>query len=87
MNFYGIRSFYRPGAYARDLSLLRTMIDEEAPGTRLAAPATYFDPRELIGDVFGFTKRVLSLADDSIDVVSWHFYPTQSDNCGSGPFD
>ena len=85
--FYGIRSFYRPSSYARDLKLLQRMIDEEVPGARIAAPAAYFDPREFIGDVFGFTKRVLTLDDGSVEIVSWHFYPTQSENCGSGPFD
>jgi heparanase 1 len=85
--FYGIGSLYRPGSYARDLPILRRMLDEEAPGTRLAAPTAYFDPREFIGDVFGFTKRVLALDEGAIDIVTWHFYPTQSENCGSGLFD
>ena len=67
--------------YASDLPPLRSMLDEEAPESQVAGPATYFFPDEVVGDFSEYTKQVVDIAGDVMDAVTWHFYPTQSDTC------
>ena len=84
--------FRRLGAeFAQDTAVARAMLDELAPGTALAAPASAFWP--VIGEIpaieFGgtpFSERTYAAflqagGGDNVDVLTWHFYPTQSFRC------
>lgn len=91
VNGYGF-NFHMPEdfgieQYAADLATLRGLIDEENPDAYLSAPATYFFPDPMIGDIGKFTSELMELAGASIDVLNWHLYATQSENCGEGPLE
>ncbi len=69
---------FSPEIYAQDLSLLRQVIKGINPQWFLLAPATaYFS----VGEIPSFLPEALPLMRDSIDVVTWHYYPTQSERC------
>jgi heparanase 1 len=65
--------------YAGDLSRARTLLDELHAPMRLAGLATAFWP--IMGEWRSFTAPVLERVGRSLDIVTWHYYPTQSDRC------
>jgi heparanase len=66
--------------YASDLATFRAVVDEEAPGCRVASPGCFFVPYASLRDL-NFTLDLLRVARDIIDVVTWHLYATQSERC------
>ncbi len=74
-----------PDLFAEDLKTFRALVDRAAPGGRVAAPGCYFLPFPALGDV-NFTARLMELAGDSVDLLTWHLYATQSDRCWAVPF-
>jgi len=79
--FFNTAANFGPEVYASDLPTLQSLVAEQSSGALVAAPASYFFPEEDLAD-FGFTEAVVDLAGGAIDVVTWHFYPTQSESCG-----
>jgi heparanase len=73
------RLWLTPARYALDLGRARALIDELAPEARLGGPASAFWP--VLGEWRPFLDGVLKRARDTIDVVSWHYYPQQSYRC------
>jgi hypothetical protein len=69
-----------PKQYASDLATFRTVVDEEAPGSRVACPGSFFVPYAWLNDLY-FTRSVLRRARDKVDLVTWHLYATQSERC------
>jgi heparanase 1 len=65
--------------YARDLATARAMLTATAPGTKTAAPASAYWP--IIGEINNLLPALLPLAQDAIDIVTWHFYPQESMRC------
>lgn len=69
-----------PEQYASDLATFRTVVDEEAPGSLVACPGSFFVPYLWLNDLY-FTRNVLLHARDKVDIVTWHLYATQSERC------
>src|SRR5262249_39250116 len=57
----------------------RALLDGAAPGSRLAAPASAYWPT--VGEVGGFLPSFLSANTAPLDIVSWHYYPQESQRC------
>jgi hypothetical protein len=72
--------FLTPDVFASDLATFRTVVDEEAPGSLVGCPGSYFIPYRWVNDL-GFTRSVMRLARDKVDLVTWHLYATQSERC------
>lgn len=70
--------YWKP--YASDLAAFRAVVDEEAPGTRVASPGCFFVPYASLRDL-NFTLDLLRVARTNIDIVTWHLYATQSERC------
>jgi heparanase 1 len=70
-----------PAQYAADVATARALVADEAPGARLAAPASAYWP--LIGEIGGLLPDFARLGGGSIDVLSWHFYPQESARCAA----
>ena len=68
-----------PEDYAADLALARAVLDEEAPGSRLAGPSSAFWP--VVGEFNDFHAELVPHAGELLDVVTWHYYPQQSVRC------
>ncbi len=66
-------------AYAADLRTARTMLDAEAPGARLAAPSSAYWP--VVGEPNPVMADTLREGGDVLDVITWHYYPQQSERC------
>ena len=64
---------------ARDLATLRSLADEVLPAARLAGPASAYWPG--IGEMGALTTDFVAGASKTVDVVTWHYYPTQSRRC------
>ncbi|MEZ6184395.1 MAG: glycoside hydrolase [Planctomycetota bacterium] len=81
--FHGWKARVSGKRYARDYARAQGLVRELAPGARLAGPAAAFWPvlGEPLGWFFGVTKRFLRRAEQPVDVVTWHYYPTQSQRC------
>ncbi len=77
-------TLYGPKRYARDIETLRKLIDDEHPEGLLCAPGSYFYPLPIVGDINRFTAKTLEQAQDEIDIITWHLYATQSENCQEG---
>lgn len=67
-----------PEGYARDLATLRAALDTIDPGAKVAGPSSAYWPET--GEFIGFADRLMDLA-PPLDVVTWHYYPTQSERC------
>ena len=68
-----------PQRFACDLVTLRALVDEEDPGAPISAPGSYIHPFWEIGN---FTPRLMPLVGDTVDILTWHLYATQSERCG-----
>jgi heparanase 1 len=66
-------------AYAQDLKTARAMLDAEAPAARLAGPSSAYWP--LIGETNPVMSDALQAGGTVPDVVTWHYYPQQSERC------
>ncbi len=84
VNLFWARSLcLEPADYARDFAAARALVDDVDPDVRLTGPGNLFWPEmcELppVGCDFS-TADFVAEAADSIDVVTWHYYPQQSDD-------
>jgi hypothetical protein len=69
-----------PSRYALDYAEARRRLRSIDPATRLAGPASSYNPivGEILAPLFGEMEGFLRLSPrDSVDVVTWHYYPTQ----------
>ena len=72
-------SWLSADAYAGDLRRARALLDDLHAPARLAGLATAFWP--VLGEWRSFTEEVLRRAGNTLDVVTWHYYPQQSYRC------
>jgi heparanase 1 len=73
---------YRVGAsaLARDVAAARALVSATTPGALLAAPSSAYWP--VIGEFLPIYEDFLAAGGgESIDVVTWHYYPQQSRRC------
>jgi heparanase 1 len=72
------------GQYARDYALAKRTLKEFFPEARLGGPASAFWP--VIGEpIWPFTSILedfLKVSRIPVDLITWHFYPTESERCG-----
>jgi len=73
------KQWLRPSRYVTDVSRLRDLIARTMPGARVAGPAVAFWPG--VGEGIPFMNAFLSEVGGGIDIVTWHYYPTQSSHC------
>jgi heparanase 1 len=69
-----------PADYARDVRVARGLVTELMPAAKLAAPASAYWP--LVGELGGLLPAFAEVGGDSVDILSWHYYPQQSGRCG-----
>jgi heparanase 1 len=65
--------------YARDVRTARTMLAGVAPTAKLAGPASAYWP--IIGEVGGLLPAFAEVGGDSVDLITWHYYPQESARC------
>ncbi len=83
INFnFDMPAWLTPEMFAADLETFRALVDEEDPGASVAAPGSYIYP---IWEIGNFTPRLMVHAGETIDILTWHLYATQSERCGEGP--
>lgn len=68
-----------PQQFARDVTAARTLIAATTPGVQLGAPSSAYWPA--LGEVIPFYPAFMDAGGGSLDVVTWHYYPMQSDRC------
>ena len=78
---HGLRGRVTARRYASDFRRFRATVHEAAPGSYAAGPASAFWP--VLGEFQRVTEPFLKRVDGAIDVLTWHYYPQQSDR---GPF-
>lgn len=69
-----------PAFFAGDLATFASLVRQVAPGTLIAAPGCFFVPYEGLADL-RYTRDLLALGRENVDVVTWHLYATQSERC------
>jgi hypothetical protein len=75
-----------PEEYAADFLVARALLDELDPDAKLAGPASAYWPRYgEVGSPETFLPDFLGEAGPLVDVVTWHYYPTQSERCPVPP--
>lgn len=65
--------------YAADLVRVKALVDQWTPGAAVAGPASLYWPE--LGEFIPFMPDVMPLAGAALDVLTWHYYPQQSDSC------
>jgi hypothetical protein len=64
----------------RDVTTVRALVQEATPGALLAAPSSAYWP--VAGEFMSLYEDFLAAGGGSaVDVVTWHYYPTQSRRC------
>lgn len=75
----GLSEKVEPQQYAADVALARAMVDELQPNSLLAGPSSAYWP--LGGEINPILPEFMPLAGKDLDVVTWHYYPQQSERC------
>lgn len=75
----GLGSYVSSKQYTDDYRNIQNNFSAQFSGIQFLAPNTAFFP--VVGDVFPFTKRVVGQLRSNLDVLSWHYYPQQSNRC------
>jgi heparanase 1 len=70
---------YEPEQYAADMATLASLRDEHHPSSRIAGPCVAWWPEA--GEFLPFTEEALAAGGEHFDVVTWHYYPQQSERC------
>jgi hypothetical protein len=71
-----------PQQFARDVAAAKVLIDGTTPGVPLGAPSSAYWP--LAGEIIPFYPAFMDAGGGQLDVVTWHYYPTQSQRCPVG---
>jgi heparanase len=72
-------SWLSSARYAGDISRARALLRGLGSPARLAGLATAYWP--IMGEWRSFTDEVLAIAGPDLDIVTWHYYPQQSQRC------
>ncbi|MGH1347586.1 MAG: hypothetical protein ACRBN8_38875 [Nannocystales bacterium] len=65
--------------YAEDVRAARTLVDAVDPDALLAGPSSAYWP--VRGEQNPIMPDFIAAGGDALDVVTWHYYPTQSERC------
>jgi heparanase 1 len=76
---YGLSAKVSAAQYAADFAVAKKLVEQTAPGAKLAGPASAFWP--LSGEIAPILPAFVAAAGASIDVVTWHYYPMESVRC------
>jgi hypothetical protein len=79
-NYFGL-NFGGPGptAFAADYRRFRAVVDALDPDALVLGPATALWPGR--GELFPVLEEFLAAGAGTVDVVTWHYYPQQSERC------
>ena len=80
---HGLKNQLSAEHYARDYGLAKQTLDQVLPVQKLAGPASAFWPvlGEPIWPLTPILKKFLMKSSKPVDVITWHFYPTESRRC------
>ncbi len=76
---HGLSFEITPQQFAQDVLVAKTLITATTPGVPLGAPSSAYWPG--IGEVIPFYAAFMDAGGGALDVVTWHYYPMQSDRC------
>ena len=76
---HGLSFKISPQQLASDVAVARSLVAATTPGVPLGAPSSAYWPA--LGEVIPFYPAFMDAGGGSIDVVTWHYYPMQSDRC------
>jgi heparanase 1 len=65
--------------YAADVRTARALLAAEAPTAKLVAPASAYWP--IIGELGGLLPAFAKIGGNTVDALTWHYYPQQSARC------
>ncbi len=68
-----------PEQYGADMATLAALRDELHPEAGIAGPTVAWWPTA--GEFLEYTEPALEAGGEHLDVVSWHYYPQQSERC------
>ncbi len=70
---------YEPEQYGADMGTLAALRDALHPTARVAGPCVAWWPDA--GEFLPFTEEALAAGGEHFDLVTWHYYPQQSERC------
>jgi heparanase 1 len=83
---HGLNQQILTDQYASEYQDVRSILNEKRPGEQLAGPASAVWP--VLGETIpGITEMIPDFLqwnfvhDQKVDILSWHYYPTQSQRC------
>lgn len=80
---FGINYQQTEEEYAKNFVTVKKILKKNNLNSKLAGPASAFWPiiGEPLGFFFGKIKNVIPKLKEKLDIVTWHYYPTQSFRC------
>ncbi|MCB9478146.1 MAG: hypothetical protein H6683_00550 [Deltaproteobacteria bacterium] len=80
---HGFRYLISGAQFADDIRKLRRLVDELDPGKPVAGPSSAFWP--VLGEAPKYVMEdFIREAAGDVDILTWHYYPTQSRRCPIG---
>ena len=68
-----------PAQYGDDMAALAALRDTHTPGVPVLGPSVAYWPES--GEIVAYMEDALVHAGPHLDVVTWHYYPQQSERC------
>jgi len=65
--------------YAKDIQTAKTLIDNYYSSALIAGPSSIYYPS--VGETVNIMDDFIKEIKNDIDIISWHYYPMQSDAC------
>jgi heparanase 1 len=76
---HGLSFVISPQQLAQDVVVAKTLVAATTPGVPLGAPSSAYWP--VLGEAIPFYPAFMDAGGGPLDVVTWHYYPTQSHRC------
>jgi heparanase 1 len=76
---HGLNFVITPQQFAQDVVAAKALIAAATPGVPLGAPSSAYWP--VAGEFIPFYPAFMDAGGGSLDVVTWHYYPMQSQRC------
>jgi heparanase 1 len=76
---HGLSFVIKPQQFAQDVAVAKGLVQSTTPDAGLGAPSSAYWP--VAGEVIPFYPAFMDAGGGPLDVVTWHYYPMQSDRC------
>ena len=80
---FGLSNYFTEQEYAKNYVEAKKILNKDLPDAKLAGPASAYWPviGEPLGFIFNKMEDLFPILKNELDIITWHYYPTQSFRC------